>query len=102
MASLRIDGNDVFAVYEATKYARELAMEEQRPVLIEAMTYRQGHHSTSDDSTRYREIDEIQSWQKNNDPVARLRMYMEDIGCWDDEKDVRDVSLFDIILLTDL
>ena len=88
MASLRIDGNDVFAVYEATKYARELAMEESRPVLIEAMTYRQGHHSTSDDSTRYREIDEIQSWQKNNDPVMRLRLYMEDLGCWDEEKDL--------------
>ena len=87
MASLRVDGNDVFAVYEATKFAREIAMKESRPVLIEAMTYRQGHHSTSDDSTRYREIDEIQDWQDNNDPVGRLRMYMEDLGCWDTAKD---------------
>jgi 2-oxoisovalerate dehydrogenase E1 component alpha subunit len=87
MASLRVDGNDVFAVHEATKYARALAMKESRPVLIEAMTYRQGHHSTSDDSTRYREIDEIQDWQKNNDPVERLRLYMEDLDCWNEEMD---------------
>jgi 2-oxoisovalerate dehydrogenase E1 component alpha subunit len=88
MASLRIDGNDVFAVYEATKYARELAIRESRPVLIEAMTYRQGHHSTSDDSTRYRGIDEIQDWQKNNDPALRLKNYIKDLGCWNDELDV--------------
>lgn len=87
MASMRVDGNDVFAVYEATQYAREIAMKEQRPVLIEAMTYRQGHHSTSDDSTRYREIDEIKDWQENNDPVLRLRSYMENLGCWDEEKE---------------
>ena len=87
MASLRVDGNDVFAVHEATKYARALAMKESRPVLIEAMTYRQGHHSTSDDSTRYREIDEIQDWQKNNDPVERLRFYMEDLECWNEKMD---------------
>ena len=52
--SIRIDGNDLFAVYQATKEARELCVSKQVPVLIEAMTYRVGHHSTSDDSTRYR------------------------------------------------
>jgi 2-oxoisovalerate dehydrogenase E1 component alpha subunit len=88
MASLRVDGNDVFAVYEATQYARKLALEEERPVLIEAMTYRQGHHSTSDDSTRYRGIDEIKDWQQNNDPVARLRHYLENEGWWDEEREV--------------
>jgi 2-oxoisovalerate dehydrogenase E1 component alpha subunit len=56
------------------------------------MTYRQGHHSTSDDSTRYRELDEIQDWQKNNDPVVRLRNYMENLGCWDEDKEVEIVK----------
>jgi len=40
METIRVDGNDVFAVYNVTKYAREKVVEEQRPVLIEAMTYR--------------------------------------------------------------
>ena len=44
MASVRVDGNDIFAVHLATKRAREIAAAEHRPVLIEAMTYRQGHH----------------------------------------------------------
>ncbi|KAK6044567.1 2-oxoisovalerate dehydrogenase subunit alpha, domain protein, partial [Cooperia oncophora] len=48
--TIRVDGNDVFAVYNATKAARELALK-NKPVLIESMTYRLGHHSTSDDST---------------------------------------------------
>lgn len=54
--TIRVDGNDPFAVYEVTKAAREMALKEQKPVMIEAMSYRVGHHSTSDDSTRYRYI----------------------------------------------
>lgn len=49
-----MDGNDLLAVYNATAAARKMALEENKPVLIEAMTYRLGHHSTSDDSTAYR------------------------------------------------
>jgi 2-oxoisovalerate dehydrogenase E1 component alpha subunit len=52
MPCIRVDGNDLAAVYAATSEARRLALEESRPVLVEAMTYRVGHHSTSDDSTR--------------------------------------------------
>ena len=59
MPCIRIDGNDTLAVVEATREARRMIMEEGTPVLIEAMTYRVGHHSTSDDSTRYRGTDEI-------------------------------------------
>lgn len=54
MATIRVDGNDVLAVYNATKEARRLCVEENKPVLIEALTYRVGHHSTSDDSSAYR------------------------------------------------
>jgi 2-oxoisovalerate dehydrogenase E1 component alpha subunit len=51
MHTIRVDGNDVFAVYNATREARSIAISDKRPVLIEAMTYRVGHHSTSDDSS---------------------------------------------------
>jgi 2-oxoisovalerate dehydrogenase E1 component alpha subunit len=76
MVTIRVDGNDIFAVYNVTKAAREIAIKESRPVLIEAMTYRIGHHSTSDDSTAYRSVDEINSWEKDDNPVSRLRNYL--------------------------
>jgi 2-oxoisovalerate dehydrogenase E1 component alpha subunit len=84
MHAVRVDGNDAFAVYMAVKRARKLAAEQSRPVLIEAMTYRRGHHSTSDDSTRYRSVGEIKAWQELRDPVKRLRNYMDAQGWWTD------------------
>lgn len=87
MHCIRVDGNDIFAVYMATKAARTLALEKSCPVLIEAMTYRRGHHSTSDDSTRYRSISEIQHWQDNFDPVKRVRMFLETKNWWDEDKE---------------
>lgn len=54
MRTYRVDGNDVLAMHQVVKEAREYATTEYKPVLIEAMTYRVGHHSTSDDSTAYR------------------------------------------------
>lgn len=74
--SIRVDGNDVWAVYNATKRAREMIREEGRPVLVEAMTYRQGHHSTSDDSTRYRPVAEIKKWKEESDPIQRFKKYL--------------------------
>lgn len=50
--SVRVDGGDARAVYNAVRQGRQLAVESCRPVLIEAMSYRSGHHSTSDDSSR--------------------------------------------------
>ena len=82
---IRVDGNDVFAVYMATKAARALAAEKNKPVIVEAMSYRRGHHSTSDDSTRYRSIAEIKHWQDNLDPVGRLRNFIKSKGWWSDE-----------------
>ena len=52
IASIRVDGGDARAVYIATAEARRMAIEQRAPVLIEAMSYRSGHHSTSDDSSR--------------------------------------------------
>ncbi|CAN7021751.1 unnamed protein product [Brassica rapa subsp. trilocularis] len=83
--SIRVDGNDALAVYSAVRSAREMAVTEQRPVLIEAMTYRVGHHSTSDDSTKYREADEIQYWKMSRNPVNRFKKWVEDNGWWSEE-----------------
>lgn len=84
MTTIRVDGNDTFGVYNATKAAREICLKEMRPVLIEAMTYRVGHHSTSDDSSIYRKKGEIMSWDDQS-PIHRLRNYMENKGWWNDE-----------------
>ena len=88
MKAIRVDGNDIFAVHNATKEAKRIAVEEGRPVLIEAMSYRRGHHSTSDDSTRYRSQAEITHWSENLDPVTRLRTYMESHNWWSEAEEV--------------
>ncbi|MEE6491279.1 hypothetical protein FKM82_016159 [Ascaphus truei] len=85
--SIRVDGNDVFAVYNATKEARRRAVAENQPFLIEAMTYRIGHHSTSDDSSAYRSVDEVNYWDKQDHPISRLRHYMLHKGWWDEEQE---------------
>lgn len=83
MHTIRVDGNDVFAVFAATKAARAIALADGgQPVLVEAMNYRESHHSTSDDSTRYRPAEEIAHWRDNNNPVLRLRRFLEKQGWW--------------------
>ncbi|CAN0387968.1 unnamed protein product, partial [Scytosiphon promiscuus] len=57
--AIRVDGNDALAMYAATDEARKLCLSQNKPVLMEAMTYRLGHHSTSDDWSRYRSSDEV-------------------------------------------
>lgn len=74
--TIRVDGNDVMAVYAATEQARKIALEENCPVLIEAMTYRLAAHSTSDDPTGYRSKDEEEKWRAK-DPILRLEAWME-------------------------
>jgi 2-oxoisovalerate dehydrogenase E1 component alpha subunit len=81
MAGIRVDGNDIFAVHAAVRKAREYALANNAPVLIEAMTYRQGHHSTSDDSMRYRSADEVQDFADQWDPLLRFHRFLEHMGC---------------------
>lgn len=91
--TIRIDGNDFWAVREAVKRARKIALEDGgKPVLIEAMTYRVSHHSTSDDSFAYRARVEVEDWKRRDNPITRLRKWMEAKGMWDDakEKECRD------------
>lgn len=78
-----VDGNDVLAVQAATAAAAERVRAGGPPELIEAMTYRMAGHSTSDDPGRYRDADEVQSWEEK-DPLERVRQLLEDKG-WVDE-----------------
>ena len=83
-----MDGNDIFAVREVTKRAREMALQDGgKPVLIEAMSYRISHHSTSDDSFAYRARVEVEDWKRRDNPITRLRKWMEQQGIWDEEKE---------------
>lgn len=86
MKGIQVDGNDAFALYAATKEARENALKGQ-PTLIEAHTYRRADHTTSDDAKRYRSLQELQQWEKK-DPILRLKKYMEEQKIWtkDDEE----------------
>jgi 2-oxoisovalerate dehydrogenase E1 component alpha subunit len=84
MAGIRVDGNDVFAVHAAVQAARAYAVETSSPVMIEAMTYRQGHHSTSDDSSRYRDAEEVQNATDVSDPIVRLDLFLRQFGWMDD------------------
>ena len=73
----QVDGNDVWAVYEAVAAARKLAVERNTPVLIEAITYRMGHHSTSDDSSCYWQQNEIDFWRESDNPIQRMQLYLK-------------------------
>jgi pyruvate dehydrogenase E1 component alpha subunit len=72
---VRVDGNDVLAVYAVTKAALDAARSGQGPMLVEAFTYRMGAHTTSDDPTKYRVSAEVEVW-KLRDPIARLKAYL--------------------------
>lgn len=86
MATIRVDGGDARAVYNATAAARAAIIESGRPVLLECMSYRSGHHSTSDDSTRYRTDSEMKAWRAR-DPVARFARWMTAKGWWDEQQE---------------
>lgn len=77
--SIRVDGNDVLASYAVTRRALDEARTGQGPRAIEAVTYRMGAHTTSDDPTKYRGSDEEQEWALR-DPIARMRAYLEHRG----------------------
>jgi pyruvate dehydrogenase E1 component alpha subunit len=72
---IRIDGNDVFAVYAAVRLAAERARAGDGPTLIEGLTYRLGAHTTSDDPTKYRSEEEVKLWE-TRDPLLRLERYL--------------------------
>lgn len=85
--TIRVDGNDVLAVLSATREARRRCIHGGRAVLIEAMTYRVGHHSTSDDSFAYRPRAEVEGWVRADNPLSRFRLFLEDRGWWSSEEE---------------
>ncbi|WP_265445184.1 pyruvate dehydrogenase (acetyl-transferring) E1 component subunit alpha [Flexivirga meconopsidis] len=80
---VRVDGNDVLAVYAVTKAALDAARAGQGPTLIEAFTYRMGAHTTSDDPTKYRIAAEVDIWREK-DPIKRMRGFLASKGHADD------------------
>lgn len=82
---IKVDGNDFLAMYEALKQSAEHAREGNGPVLVEALTYRKGAHTTSDDPSKYRTKEEEEKWGCT-DPLTRLKKYLISKNKWS-EKD---------------
>jgi 2-oxoisovalerate dehydrogenase E1 component alpha subunit len=88
MPGIRVDGNDVLACYAVMTEAAERARKGDGPTLIEAITYRVGPHTTSDDPTRYRSQEEVDRWAAR-DPIARYRKYLQSVGVWTERLEER-------------
>lgn len=88
---IQVDGNDVFAVYKATKDALDKARDGGGPTFIECFTYRMGDHTTADDASRYRSKEEVEAWRAK-DPILRLKLFMEKRRLWTEEyqKEIED------------
>ncbi|NMP16673.1 thiamine pyrophosphate-dependent dehydrogenase E1 component subunit alpha [Thalassotalea sp. Y01] len=84
--TIRVDGNDILAVLKVTQEARKYAVEEGKPVLIEAMSYRLGAHSTSDDPSGYRTKEEEAKYAEH-DPILRMKNWMLAQSWWDEAQD---------------
>ena len=84
---VQVDGNDVLGVYKVVKDALASARENV-PVLVEAVTYRLGMHTTSDDPSKYRDKAEEDEW-KAKEPFIRLNKYLRGKGLWDDARQVQ-------------
>lgn len=82
----RVDGNDVFAVYVTVKRLLDRARSENKPALVELVTYRMDDHTTSDDATRYRTEEMIAPWREK-DPIDRLRKFLIAEKGWNDDKE---------------
>jgi pyruvate dehydrogenase E1 component alpha subunit len=85
---VRVDGNDIFAVVSVTRAAVERGMRGEGPTLIEAITYRMGGHSTSDDPNRYRETQAVEAWAAR-DPIERVRSYLEKRAAWSEADEAK-------------
>jgi 2-oxoisovalerate dehydrogenase E1 component alpha subunit len=84
MPGVRVDGNDILAVYRVCKEAAERARKGGGPTLVETVTFRVGPHSSSDDPTRYRDPKTVEEW-KQRDPIERFRKYLKQKGLWNDK-----------------
>jgi len=87
---LRVDGNDVLAVYTAIAHAAAKARRGDGPTFVELLTYRVSAHSSSDDPTRYRDETVTEVWRGKRDPIARMEKFLRAKG-WlaDGEREAR-------------
>jgi len=90
---IKVDGNDYFAMYAAIENATKHTRAGNGPVLIEAVTYRKGAHTTSDDPTKYRTKKEEEEWDKK-DPLKRLKAYLIHKKTWSDEEEKKVVAQY--------
>ncbi|MDO8477340.1 MAG: pyruvate dehydrogenase (acetyl-transferring) E1 component subunit alpha [Candidatus Rokubacteria bacterium] len=104
---IQVDGNDVLAVYAASRDAVDKARAGEGPTLIECVTYRLGVHTTADDPTKYRSDEEVKAWEQK-DPLTRFRAYLEKKGLIDpsvdeqvDEEIARAVERFEAVPAAD-
>ncbi|MEE9615188.1 MAG: pyruvate dehydrogenase (acetyl-transferring) E1 component subunit alpha [Thermodesulfobacteriota bacterium] len=81
---VQVDGNDIMAVYKATKEAVERARGGGGPTFIECVTYRLHNHTTADDASKYRSKEEVEEWEKK-EPLIRMRLFMKKKGLWSEE-----------------
>jgi pyruvate dehydrogenase E1 component alpha subunit len=88
MPGIRVDGNDVLACYAVVAEAAARAREGGGPTLIEAVTYRIGPHTTSDDPTKYRSDEELAHWLAR-DPIERYRTYLQNLDVWSNRLEER-------------
>ncbi len=93
MQTIRVDGNDLLAVYAAAVEARRIAVENSEPVLIETMSYRLGAHSTSDDPSGYRSREEEDKWRER-DPIVRMKKWLLQQQWWSEEEDRQNLEAY--------
>jgi len=87
LRTIRVDGNDLAATFKATRLARDHCVEKGEPAIVELMTYRRAHHSTSDDSSKYRDKSAVSAMAREGlEPMSRVRMWLTRHGLWDDAK----------------
>lgn len=91
MPGVRVDGNDLLAIIQVTQEAAARARAGEGPTMIEALTYRRGPHSSSDDPSVYRDASEPKAWE-SKDPIERFRRYLARQGLWSEawEKQLRE------------
>lgn len=97
IAGERVDGNDVLAMFAATRRARERGLAGDGATLIEAVTYRLGAHTTADDPTKYVDADELEA-AKTRDPIERFRTWLTGEGLWDDDREAAAIAHVDEVI----
>ena len=85
---VRVDGMDALAVWSVTRQALMRAREGQGPTLIDAVSYRYGGHTTADDPTRYRSVEELEDWRRR-DPLVRFKNFVVSRRLWTQELEDR-------------